>query len=86
MPLEKVMAEDSKRKSAMRAKAVPATQVERLVGFGSLFAKMAMGRAAQQMSGTDMSDRNAEVLAEALCRMRGAALKLGQMRACKTTA
>lgn len=79
VPLEKVMAEDSKRKSAMRAKAVPATQVERLVGFGSLFAKMAMGRAAQQMSGTDMSDRNAEVLAEALCRMRGAALKLGQM-------
>ena len=44
VPLEKVMAEDSKRKSAMRAKAAPATQVERLVGFGSLFAKMAMGR------------------------------------------
>ena len=47
---------------------------------------MAMGRAAQRVAGAfdessaaSMSDKNAEVLAEALCRMRGAALKLGQM-------
>ena len=30
-------------------------------------------------SGQSMSDESAEQLAEALCRMRGAALKLGQM-------
>ena len=79
VPLEKVMAEDTKRKSTMRAEPVPSTQVERLVGFGSLFAKMAIGRAAQQVGGVDMTDRNAEVLAESLCRMRGAALKVSQM-------
>ena len=86
VPLDKVMEEDNKRKQHMKAQAVPATQAERLVGFGSLFAKMAMGRAAQRVAGAfdessaaSMSDKNAEVLAEALCRMRGAALKLGQM-------
>lgn len=86
VPLDKVMEEDNKRKSYMKAQAVPATQIERLMGFGSLFGKMAMGRAAQRVAGAfdessaaSMSDQNAEVLAEALCRMRGAALKLGQM-------
>eukprot|EP01036_Dinobryon_divergens_P031983 gene31983-41482_t len=73
---------------AMRERAVPATQMGRLFGFGSLAVRMAMGvaveRATNSISGSQqqqsyISDDNAERLAEALCRMRGAALKLGQM-------
>ena len=56
-------------------------------GFGSLGVRMAFGAvgdsAFRALSGetktSSISDANAERLAEALCRMRGAALKLGQM-------
>jgi aarF domain-containing kinase len=55
-------------------------------GFGSLGVRMAFGavgdsafRAISGDSKTGISDANAERLAEALCRMRGAALKIGQM-------
>jgi aarF domain-containing kinase len=74
------------RTSSMRERAVPATQLARMWGFGSLGVRMALGAAGDSvfrtMSGDDkkgISDANAERLAEALCRMRGAALKLGQM-------
>jgi aarF domain-containing kinase len=80
-------------RSAMRERAVPSTQFERAFGFGSLAVRMAGGvlqdRASKLISGMDtdsassgaarMSEQNAERLAETLCRMRGAALKLGQM-------
>ena len=60
---------------------------ERMWGFGSLGVRMAFGAvgdsAFRALSGetktSSISDANAERLAEALCRMRGAALKLGQM-------
>ena len=76
----------------MRARAVPSSQIERMWGFGSLAARMAFGVVTESASRTfngesntntttrsSLSDTNAERLAEALCRMRGAALKLGQM-------
>lgn len=74
-------------KKQMRERAVPSTQVGRLFGFGSLAMRMAMGevvdRASNALAGNTgprmISDENADRLAEALCRMRGAALKLGQM-------
>lgn len=74
-------------KKQMRERAVPSTQVGRLFGFGSLAMRMAMGevvdRASNALAGNTgprmISDDNADRLAEALCRMRGAALKLGQM-------
>mmetsp|Transcript_242 Transcript_242/g.294 ORF Transcript_242/g.294 Transcript_242/m.294 type:complete len:641 (-) Transcript_242:146-2068(-) len=74
------------RTSSMRERAVPATPLGRMWGFGSLGVRMALGAAgdsvSRTLSGDDkkgISDANAERLAEALCRMRGAALKLGQM-------
>jgi hypothetical protein len=78
---------ETERKNRMHERAVPSTQFGRLVGFGSLAFRMAMGeavdRASHAMSGNSgpryISDENAERLAESLCRMRGAALKLGQM-------
>jgi len=57
-------------------------------GFGSLAVRLAAGavtdNATRAMTGEKgnpggISDANAELLAETLCRMRGAALKLGQM-------
>jgi aarF domain-containing kinase len=75
-------------RSKMRERAVPSSQIERVVGFGSLAARMSLGavsnRALQFFSGNDsprssLTDENAERLAETLCRMRGAALKIGQM-------
>lgn len=77
----------STTKKQMRERAVPSTQIGRMVGFGGLAMRMAFGeavdRASYAFSGNDgprtISDENAERLAESLCRMRGAALKLGQM-------
>lgn len=74
-------------KKQMHERAVPSTQLGRMMGFGSLAVRMAMGeamdRASHAISGDSgprhISDQNAERLAESLCRMRGAALKLGQM-------
>jgi hypothetical protein len=68
----------------MRERAVPSTQMGRMFGFGSLAVRMAASATMDRMFASEghtssMSDRNAERLAEALCRMRGAALKLGQM-------
>ena len=73
---------------AMRARTVPSSQFARMIGFGSLAARMAFGVATEaasravigsESSSRSISDANADRLAEALCRMRGAALKLGQM-------
>lgn len=71
----------------MRERSVPATQISRMWGFGSLAMRMAAGVAVDNVIRTvrgdnsqkSISEDNAERLAEALCRMRGAALKLGQM-------
>jgi aarF domain-containing kinase len=72
----------------MRERAIPSTQLSRFMGFGSLAVRMAMGAAMTRATvafsndpnqSITISEANAERLAEALCRMRGAALKLGQM-------
>ena len=69
-------------------KRVPATRVGRAFGFASLGAGLALGTAAEFASrifrkeaqgSAAASDANADRLAATLCRMRGAALKLGQM-------
>jgi aarF domain-containing kinase len=86
-------------KKKMRENAIPSTQFGRVVGFGSLAAQLAVGMAGESVyrfisgdtnknnrsSGSQISDANAERLAEALCRMRGAALKLGQMLSIQDT-
>ncbi|OQR94276.1 hypothetical protein ACHHYP_01548 [Achlya hypogyna] len=69
-------------------KHVPSTPLARIVGFGALAARLAVGTATaviqnptgeKQLKNALISDANAERLADALCTMRGAALKLGQM-------
>ncbi|RHY09616.1 hypothetical protein DYB25_007463 [Aphanomyces astaci] len=71
-------------------KHVPSSPLARIVGFGALAARLAVGTATAviQNQGSSekksihqafVSDANAERLADALCTMRGAALKLGQM-------
>jgi aarF domain-containing kinase len=77
----------------MRERKVPASQFSRVLGFGSLAARLILTEAVSQFSGGSnssssnnsskrgLSEKSAEQLAEALCRMRGAALKLGQMLA-----
>lgn len=71
----------------MRERSVPGTQAERFLGFGSLAARMVVGSVMDSVTHTltgspgtkTISDANASRFAESLCRMRGAALKLGQM-------
>ncbi|KAE8915018.1 Protein ABC transporter 1 [Phytophthora fragariae] len=68
-------------------KHVPSSPLSRILGFGGLAARLAVGTAAEIVrsggkNGTYnalVSDSNAEKLVETLCTMRGAALKLGQM-------
>lgn len=72
---------------AWKEKHVPSSPLSRILGFGSLAAKLAVGTATEIVrsggkGGTYsalISDSNVEKLAETLCTMRGAALKLGQM-------
>ena len=71
----------------MRERTVPSTQVQRVFGFGSLAARVGMGLISENInsmvsgnkSDEKLSEANAERLAESLSRLRGAALKLGQM-------
>ncbi|KAJ4727952.1 protein ABC transporter 1, mitochondrial [Melia azedarach] len=78
-----------------RERKVPSTPFSRLIGFAGLGAGLAWGTIQESTKrlvyGTSssqdkqsavspfLSDKNAERLAHALCRMRGAALKIGQM-------
>ena len=74
-------------KVQMREREVPSTQFQRAMGFGGMASSIGLGiisdRIGNMISGNDsnqkISDQNAERLAEALCRLRGAALKIGQM-------
>ncbi|KEH43168.1 putative cadmium-transporting ATPase [Medicago truncatula] len=83
------------RKRRPRERKVPATPFSRALGFAGLGAGLAWGTVQESVKrlayGTPtsqgnqttlspfLSDKNAERLALALCRMRGAALKIGQM-------
>ena len=76
-----------------RERAVPSSRVGRVLGFGQMAASLLAGSVVERVGATfsgsgggdeapprpRISRRNAEVFAEGLCRMRGAALKLGQM-------
>ena len=74
-----------------REREVPASRVGRAMGFAGLGAGMVWGAATEVVSrainpqsdkpqgNAFLSEANAERLANALCRMRGAALKIGQM-------
>ena len=92
---EKEKAGLEKRRASMRENSVPATQFGRVLGFGTLAAQLALGMTGERVArmtglggGRDdggISEASAERLAEALCRMRGAALKLGQMMSIQDT-
>ncbi|KAL2895327.1 Protein ABC transporter 1 mitochondrial [Bienertia sinuspersici] len=83
------------KRRKLRERKVPATPFTRALGFASLGAGLAWGTVQesatrvffgksdsqnkQSSASPFLSDKNAERLALALCRMRGAALKIGQM-------
>jgi aarF domain-containing kinase len=64
------------RQRLKEGRAVPSTRVGRALGFARLGAGLLWGSMA---GGGPVNDANADRLAATLCRMRGAALKLGQM-------
>lgn len=77
-------------KTKMKEQSVPSTQIERVFGFGSLAAGLLFGRVKESTQSVlfgsqgnadqgSISEENANRLADSLSKMRGAALKLGQM-------
>lgn len=77
------------QKRKFRERAVPSSRIGRAMGFAGLGAGLvwgattdavtrALGPASDEPRGV-LSEANAQRLANALCRMRGAALKIGQM-------
>ncbi len=85
------LATDEERYQGLReGKPVPASRIGRAAGFAALGVGIAMGTAAEyaarllgssanSSSSAVVNDANADRLAATLCRMRGAALKMGQM-------
>lgn len=86
--------EPAKKKFVPRERAVPSTSIGRAVGFAGLGASLLWGTVSESVSrrlgggggakaahpsSAFITEQNAERLANALCRMRGAALKIGQM-------
>ena len=82
--------EANRRVSQPQIVAVPASRVIRAWHFGTLFASLAAGYTAQSVRNaakwhshrpnhTFLSDANMNRIVSKLCRMRGAALKLGQI-------
>ena len=65
-----------RQQNEMNDSKIPSTQLSRVFGFGTLAARLALGTIT---SGSAKSEQNVEVLASTLCRMRGAALKLGHI-------
>ncbi|TXG63178.1 hypothetical protein EZV62_010172 [Acer yangbiense] len=92
---EAAVAPPPEKRRRPRERKVPSTPISRLLGFAGLGAGLAWGTIQESTKrivyGTPnsqdkqsalspfLSDKNAERLAHALCRMRGAALKIGQM-------
>ncbi|XP_067102963.1 atypical kinase COQ8B, mitochondrial [Osmerus mordax] len=92
---KQALARPAKQKLSDRARErkVPATRISRLVNFGGLAVGLGFGAIAevakQSMGGKRsegalldsplLSDANAERIVDTLCKVRGAALKLGQM-------
>ena len=80
---------DTKLSSAARERRVPASRVSRVASFASLGVGLGLGVVAeasrravgvsQSSSSLVLSEANAERMVATLCRVRGAALKLGQI-------
>ena len=80
---------ENKHEKLVLGQPVPATRIKRVAGFASLALGLAAGTVSELttrlLSSTPnntsivVNDANADRLAATLCRMRGAALKLGQM-------
>lgn len=76
-----------------KARVVPSSRIGRMISFGSLAAGLGVGTVAQyarntlqsvtgkvdETSNTFLSPANAERIVDTLCKVRGAALKLGQL-------
>lgn len=84
----KVIGEKERKKVEMESSAVPSTRLGRIFHYGALAASMSLGAASEGLkraaSGQGqgslfLSPQNIERLAKRLSRMRGAALKIGQM-------
>ncbi len=85
---------EPKLSALARERAIPESNLGRLISFGGLAVNLGIGAAGEAIrrsmgnapsvsngssaSSVFVSERNAQVLVDALCRMRGAALKLGQ--------
>jgi aarF domain-containing kinase len=87
-PTTDVFASDEPTTRLREGQAVPSSRVGRAFGFASLGAGLAWGTVGELSSrlvggggsgNVITSDANADRLAATLCRMRGAALKMGQM-------
>ncbi len=78
-------------RTGAQERAVPASRLSRLVNFGGLAAGLGLGTATEvakravglsedtNMGSALLSEANMERIVSTLCRMRGAALKIGQM-------
>uniref|UniRef100_A0A8D0A5N0 Coenzyme Q8B n=1 Tax=Sander lucioperca TaxID=283035 RepID=A0A8D0A5N0_SANLU len=89
---KKALIKPVRQKLSDRAKErkVPATRISRLVNFGGLavglgigaiaeMAKQSLGEKNSLLDSPLLSDANAERIVDTLCKVRGAALKIGQM-------
>ncbi|GAB5354786.1 hypothetical protein AAMO2058_000149200 [Amorphochlora amoebiformis] len=80
---EDILVKKARRlRKKLEEKEVPSSSLSRMLGFGSMAAKMAFQSASARSTSSEsswMSDAVAETFASELCRMRGAALKVGQI-------
>lgn len=84
-----IIGEKAKREFEMESSAVPSTRLGRIFHYGSLAAELGVGVAtegikrfatrSEDTSSLFLTPRNVERMAKRLSRMRGAALKIGQM-------
>lgn len=86
---EGVVLEEPRLSSSSRERNIPSSPLGRLASFGSLALNLGVGAAGEALKRSVMggqpvgnsvfiSERNAQVLVDSLCKMRGAALKIGQ--------
>lgn len=84
-------------KVVAKQRTVPSTRIGRVVSFGQLFAGLGVGTVAEMTKGAlglgkaktvreaFLSPQNAERIVDTLCKVRGAALKLGQILSIQDT-
>ncbi|TGZ62769.1 hypothetical protein CRM22_007243 [Opisthorchis felineus] len=80
----------SRQLSSAKERRVPSSRIGRIAGFGNLAIGLSLGAATEwtkrkigygagEINNPFLTDANLERIVDTLCRMRGAALKLGQM-------